>query len=197
MNQEDKERAIFYQNIQDFKETNIAQGKVMAKYYPLLFLGITNVLCFYQGLILLEQNVINIGQIIAFMILIQQLRRPTMRNLQGLSRVTLGVQGAKRILQLINSQSEIDMNSSGYNQPIKGHIKFEHVSFGYSKTKYNIKDISFSVEPGETIALVGTTGSGKTSITKLLTRLYDPQEGSISIDGIEEFYLQFFFKIGT
>lgn len=184
MNQEDKERAIFYKNIQEFKDINIAQGKVMAKYYPLLFLGITNVLCFYQGLLLLDQGLINIGELIAFMLLIQQLQRPTMRNLQGLSRVTLGVQGAKRILQLINASSEIDMNPSGYDQPIQGHITFNQVSFGYSNKKKNINNVSFSVEPGQTIALVGTTGSGKTTITKLLTRLYDPQEGSISIDDV-------------
>lgn len=185
MNQQDKEREIFYKNITDFKQTNIDQGKVMARYYPLLFLGIINVLCLYHGLLLLDQGIITIGHLVAYMILIQQLRRPTMRNLHGLSRVTLGVQGAKRILQLINSDSDIDMNPFGYNQPIKGYIKFENVSFGYSKYKSNLKNISFSVNPGQTVALVGTTGSGKSTVTKLLSRLYDPQHGIISIDGVD------------
>jgi ATP-binding cassette subfamily B protein len=185
MNQQEKERSIFYHNIADFKKTNIDQGKVLAKYWPLLFLGVANVLCLYHGLILLGNGQINIGQLVAYMILMQQLRRPTMRNLHGLSRITLGIQGAKRILQLINADSEIDMNLSGYSQPISGNVRFENVSFGYSNFKFNLKKISFSVESGQTIALVGTTGSGKTTITKLLTRLYDPQEGSISIDGVD------------
>lgn len=96
----------------------------------------------------------------------------------------MGVTGARRILQLINWESKIDLNPSGYSQPIKGVIKFENVSFGYTEHRLNVKNISFSVEPGQTVALVGMTGSGKTTITKLLARLYDPQSGVISIDGV-------------
>jgi ATP-binding cassette subfamily B protein len=184
MNQESKERAIFYKNIGDFKQTTIDQGKIMARYWPLLFLGITTVLALFHSLFLLEQGRLNIGQIVAYMGLIQLLRFPTFINIFALTVITMGVTGARRILQLINWESKIDLNPSGYSQPIKGVIKFENVSFGYTEHRLNVKNISFSVEPGQTVALVGMTGSGKTTITKLLARLYDPQSGVISIDGV-------------
>jgi len=185
MNQESKERAIFYKNIGDFKQTSIDQGNIMARYWPLLFLGIATVFALFHSLFLLEQNRLDIGQVIAYMGLIQLLRIPTFINIFTLTFITMGVTGARRILQLINWESEIDLNPSGYSQPIKGFIKFENVTFGYTEHKTNLKNISFSVEPGQSIALVGMTGSGKTTITKLLSRLYNPQNGRISIDGVD------------
>ena len=184
MNQAPKERTIFYKNIEDYKQNSIDQGRVIARYYPLLFFGVATVLALFHGLILLNAGVITIGDLVAYIGLIQLLRFPTFINIFAFTVLTMGVQSAKRILQLLNWESEIDLNPSGYSQDIKGYIKFENVTFGYNPTKPVIKNVSFSVEPGQTVALVGMTGSGKTTITKLLTRLYAPGDGTISIDGI-------------
>ena len=184
MNQEPKERGIFYKNIDDYKQNSIAQGRVIARYYPLLFFGLATVFALFHGLILLNTHVITLGDLVAYITLIQLLRFPTFINIFAFTVLTMGVQSAKRILQLLNWESDIDLNPSGYSQDIKGYIKFENVSFGYNPAKLVIKNVSFGIEPGETVALVGMTGAGKTTITKLLTRLYAPNEGSISIDGI-------------
>jgi ATP-binding cassette subfamily B protein len=184
MGQEDKERSIFYKNIGDYKQNTIAQGSVMARYYPLLFFGIATVFSLFHATILLNEGKIDIGQLISYIGLIQLLRFPTFINIFALTVLTMGVQSAKRILQIINWESLIDLNSSGYAEPINGNVDFENVTFGYSPAKTVIKNVSFSVKPGQTIALVGMTGSGKTTVTKLLTRLYEPQHGIITIDGI-------------
>ena len=184
MNQEPKERGIFYKNIDDYKQNSIAQGRVIARYYPLLFFGLATVFALFHGLILLNTHVITLGDLVAYITLIQLLRFPTFINIFAFTVLTMGGQSAKRILQLLNWESDIDLNPSGYSQDIKGYIKFENVSFGYNPAKLVIKNVSFGIEPGETVALVGMTGAGKTTITKLLTRLYAPNEGSISIDGI-------------
>ena len=184
MNQAPKERSIFYKNIEDYKQNSIDQGRVIARYYPLLFFGLATVLSLFHGLILVNQKTISLGDLIAYIGLIQLLRFPTFINIFAFTVLTMGVQSAKRILQLLNWESDIDLNPSGYSQEIKGYIKFENVTFGYNPDKPVIKNVSFSVEPGQTIALVGMTGSGKTTITKLLTRLYAPTNGAVSIDGI-------------
>ena len=184
MNQEPKERSIFYKNIEDYKQNSIDQGRVIARYYPLLFFGLATVFALFHGLILLNAGTISLGDLVAYITLIQLLRFPTFINIFAFTVLTMGVQSAKRILQLLNWESDIDLNPSGYSQDIKGYIKFENVSFGYNSSKPVIKNVSFSIEPGQTVALVGMTGAGKTTITKLLTRLYAPTEGSISIDGV-------------
>ncbi|MHA2364571.1 MAG: ABC transporter ATP-binding protein [Candidatus Hodarchaeales archaeon] len=183
MAQENKEKSIFQRNTGDFKENTIEQGKIMARYYPLLLLGVATVLALFHGLWLVNEGVIDTGQLVAFMLLIQLLRFPTFINIFAFTLVSLGVASARRILELINADTEIDSNPKGYNQVIQGNISFENVTFGYNE-KSVINDISFKVKPGQTVAIIGMTGSGKTTITKLLTRLYNPQKGNIIIDGV-------------
>ena len=185
MSQEEKERSIFNKNSEDYRQNSIQQGKVIARYYPMLFFGLAMVFSLLHGILLLNSNTISLGDLIAFIGLVQLLRFPTTSNIFAFTNLTMGVQSAKRILQILNWESDIDLNSSGYAQEIKGNIKFENVTFGYSPTKPVLKNVTFFVEPGQTIALVGMTGSGKTTITKLLTRLYEPQEGFIQVDGVD------------
>ena len=184
MGQEEKERSIFYKNIKDYRQNTIEQGDIIARYYPLLFFGIATVFSLLHGVILLNLGWIQVGDLVTFIGLIALLRFPTFINIFALTVLSLGVQSAKRVLQILNWESEIDLNPSGHSQLIKGYIKFDNVTFGYNPVKPVLEKVNFSIEPGQTIALVGMTGSGKTTITKLLTRLYEPQEGTITIDGI-------------
>lgn len=89
-----------------------------------------------------------------------------------------------RIQEILNSKEE-DYETGLHDFPIKGAVSFKHVSFGYSKRHKLLKDVSFDIKPGTTTAILGATGSGKSSLVHLLLRLYDYQEGSITIDGIE------------
>jgi ATP-binding cassette subfamily B protein len=96
----------------------------------------------------------------------------------------MGVVSAGRILDLMSEQTELDENTGGNVAPITGRITFEHVSFSYGGDDV-LNDVSFEALPGETIAIVGETGSGKSTLTKLVNRIYDPTEGRILIDGVD------------
>ncbi|MFN8447284.1 MAG: ATP-binding cassette domain-containing protein [Anaerolineae bacterium] len=97
-----------------------------------------------------------------------------------------GLASARRILDIINAETPLDQNAQGYAQPIKGEIAFEHVSFGYATGHTQVlHDISFKVEAGAIVAIVGQTGSGKSSLTKLINRTYDVDEGRVLVGGVD------------
>ena len=131
-------------------------------------------------------NLINIGEIIAYYGLLSQLRFPTFISIFVFAIVRLAVSSSQRLLELMNTETEIDENKEGTKKTIKGEIEFENVSFIYPGSKRSvIRNINFKVQAGQTVAIVGTTGSGKTTLTKLISRLYDVSEGRILIDKID------------
>jgi len=92
---------------------------------------------------------------------------------------------ARRILDLINRETDLDQNLAGYSKPLKGAIEFRHVSFAYAEDEPALTDISMKIEPGQTVALVGQTGTGKTSLVKLVNRTYDVSGGALLVDGVD------------
>jgi ATP-binding cassette subfamily B protein len=101
------------------------------------------------------------------------------------SQVSLGIAGAKRILELINLENDLDQNVIGYSEQMQGEIEFRQVTFSYGNGEPALQDISFKVEPGQTVAIVGQTGTGKTSLVKLVNRTYDVSSGQVLVDGVD------------
>jgi len=170
----------------NYRDAFIQQGRVQAKYYPILFLAITVTIGFTHSLILYFQGLLTIGQIISYLALLGLLRFPTFISIFVFAIIKLASSSAKRLLELMNEKSEIDENVKGISKTVQGSIKFENVSFKYPGTdNLVLKNISFEVRPGQTVAIVGTTGSGKTTLTKLIARLYDVSEGQILVDNVD------------
>lgn len=183
--QEKYEKQLFTNNIGKFKDIAIDVGRTQAKYYPLLLLGIATALALLHGIFLVTAGTISFGELISYMLLIQLLRFPTFINIFAITVLSMGIASSERIISVIEGDTEIDLNASGKADTIRGDIEFRNVIFGYNKKIPILNQISFHAHPGETIALVGMTGSGKTTITKLLARLYDPQHGQILVDGVD------------
>ena len=182
--QEAQEKRKFARNAQLVRDFYVQEGQVQARYLPVLFYGFALTGAFAHGLWLVQQNVIDVGQLVAYMGLMGILRFPTFISIFTFSLVQLGVAGARRILEMIEEETEMDENKAGRVATLRGDIVFDHVGFGFGVAPV-LKDISFHVRPGQTVAIVGQTGSGKTTLTKLVNRIYDVDEGSIQIDGID------------
>jgi ATP-binding cassette subfamily B protein len=108
---------------------------------------------------------------------------PTFISLFAYSQVSLGLAGARRILELITTETELDENKEGYAAPINGAIEFRNVTFGYSDSPV-LENVSFRVEPGHTVAIVGQTGAGKSTLSKLINRIYETTSGDVLVDGV-------------
>ena len=185
--QEAQEKRKFFRNASLYRDHFVRQGQVQARYLPLLLIGFALSGAFAHGLWLLSRGDLSVGQLVAYMGLMGVLRFPTFISIFTFSLVQLGIAGAERILALIDEETELDENAGGHSATIRGEIEFDDVSFhfGGDSDVAALRDLSFRVEPGETVAIVGQTGSGKSTLTRLVNRIYDVDEGSLRIDGLD------------
>lgn len=185
MAQEQSEIGRFIDSARKYRDAVVLQGHVEARFLPLLLLGLAEGFGFLHALLLYRQGLINVGAVVAYFGLIQLFGFPTFVSLFAYSQVSLGIAGARRILELITRETKLDQNVQGHTGLIHGNIEFRNVSFAYDGNELALKDINFAVSPGQTIAIVGQTGVGKTTLAKLVNRTYDPTFGEVLIDGVE------------
>ncbi len=182
---EEGEIALFERYARRFRNVFVRQGDVEARFVPLLLMGIAEAGGLLHALILFRQGALQVGDVVAYFGLLQLFGFPTFVSLFAYSQVSSGLAGARRILELIARQNNLDQNTAGYAAPLRGAVEFRHVSFAYPDGERVLEDISFSVQPGQTVAIVGQTGSGKTTLTRLINRTYDVADGQVLVDGVD------------
>ena len=182
--QEKQEYGRFRVKAENYRDLFVKQGKIQALYLPLLMFSFTLALGLAHALYLFTNGALSIAQVITFMGLLGMLRFPTFVSIFAFSLVKLGTAGSERILAILNAETEIDENRAGIEKPIDGEVEFDNVSFAYNDSNM-LKDISFRAKPGETIAIVGQTGSGKSTLTRLINRIYEVSGGRVLIDGVD------------
>lgn len=186
--------------IASFREQNQAVYKaaVTANSYAMLLMPLTNVLGNFfvivlagLGGVLALQGLVSVGTIAAFINYGQNFINPLRLIANMYNSVQAALAGAERVFEIIDSPTEpADTPDALALQPMRGDVCFENVHFGYDPKTPVIKNLNLCAQSGQTIALVGPTGAGKTTIINLLTRFYDPQGGSIRIDGVDLRQLQ-------
>jgi ATP-binding cassette subfamily B protein len=163
----------------------VRQGDIEARYLPYLLYILTLTGGLIHALFLFRQGMLNVGQVVSYFGILLLLDFPTWSSLFTYSQISLGLAGARRILQLLNNETTLDQNTGGYSAPMRGEIEFRDVTFAYEGHEPILQNISFKVKPGQTVAIVGQTGSGKTSLVKLVNRIYDIRAGQVLIDGVD------------
>ena len=179
------EIALFKQNVKRYKNAAVEQGNKEARFLPLLLYGIALAAGLLHALLLFRAGRIDLGGVVGYFGLLLMLDFPTFASLWAYSRISLGLAGAKRILEVMNREDNLDQNAAGYAKPMRGEIEFRSVSFKYADGDAVLDHISFKVQPGQTVAIVGQTGSGKTSLARLINRTYDVTDGQVLVDGVD------------
>ncbi len=190
--QETHEVSRFRRAVDGWRIAFLQQAAVEARFIPLLVLGLLQAIGLLHSLLLLRSGAISIGDVISFNGLLLLFGFPTWAGQFAYSRVASGMASARRLLELINARTELDQNESGYDAPMRGAVTFEGVNFCYPtitgcerRDSATLEEINFTVEPGQTIAIVGQTGSGKSTIAKLINRIYDVDAGRVLVDGVD------------
>ncbi len=185
MAQEQQEIGLFRANAWNFRQYFVRQGDVEARFIPFLLMALTQAGGLFHAIWLYRNGAIALGDIVAYFGLLLLLGFPTFVSLFAYSQVSMGVAGARRILELINRETDLDQNERGHDRPMRGRVEFRGVAFSYETGETALADIALRVEPGQTIALVGQTGAGKTSLVKLINRTYDASQGQVFVDGVD------------
>lgn len=128
---------------------------------------------------------LTLGVLISFIMYIQMFFRPIRMIADRFNTLQMGIVSSNRILDLLDSKDHIPNNGTFAPPTLKGHVKFENVWFAYTDEDYVLKNVNLEVKPGETMALVGATGAGKSSVINLLGRFYEINKGNIHIDGVD------------
>jgi len=137
----------------------------------------------FGGLRVVESDALSLGIIVMFVDLAQLLFRPLRQIADKFNSLQMGMVAANRVFKIIDTEAFISDEGNQTIDQLEGKIDFKHVRFSYKPDEEVLKGISFSVEPGQTVAVVGATGAGKSTVINLLNRMYDIDSGSIEIDG--------------
>ena len=182
--QELQEQHKFRYNASLYRDYFVKNGQIQGRYLPTLLAAIALAGAFLHGLYLLSQHQLTVGGLVSYMGLMAIIRFPAFMSIWSFSLVQLGVAASERILSLMREETELDENEGGFREQMQGDIVFENVTFSYGSTPV-LKNVSFHAKPGQTIAIVGQTGSGKSTMTKLVNRIYDVDSGRVLVDGVD------------
>lgn len=175
---------------EEHKQANLRSVLYYSIYFPVAEIiaaaGI-GLLVWYgaKGVINYEETGITIGKLIAFIMYIQMFFRPIRMIADRYNTLQMGIVSSSRILNLLDNQEHVQQNGTHIPDQLKGEVKFENVWFAYNEGEYVLKGINISMRAGETVALVGATGAGKSSVINLLNRFYEIERGSIRVDGVD------------
>lgn len=186
-NNEEPEYKKFKEINKEHRQANMRSVLYYSVYFPVAeviqALGIGLLVWFGAKGIIQEQ--VTFGTLIAFIMYIGMFFRPIRLIADRFNTLQLGIVSSSRIFHLLESDDNIPNEGKLKPSDIRGEVAFNNVWFAYNDEDYVLKDISFKVNPGETIALVGATGAGKSSIINLLNRFYDINKGQICVDGVD------------
>jgi ATP-binding cassette subfamily B protein len=194
--QENAEVDKFVMNASRVRNAFVKQGDLEGRYIAMLLLGSAYAFGLFHALLLFRSGEINLGAVVAYFGLLRLLEFPTFVSTFAYSQISLGLSSARRILELITRETNLDQNAQGYTEPMKGEVEFRNVSFSYNLSGVDgeyastakedvLQNISFKVKQGQTVAIVGQTGAGKTSLVKLINRTYDTMQGQLLVDGVD------------
>jgi len=188
LSQESEEISRFKESNERYQEKSIYTSEIWARFFPFMeFIGnVCVVVLLATGGYLVISGRMKQGELVAFFSLVWYIMGPLQNLGFIINQFSQSKAAGERLLQILDEPSEIISPEDPYAPDhIKGEIAFKHVSFKYpNETVYALKDVSFDVEAGQVIGLLGATGSGKSTITQLLSRFYDITDGELLIDGM-------------
>tara|TARA_E500000331_G_C17266911_1_gene717527 strand:- start:1678 stop:3438 length:1761 start_codon:yes stop_codon:yes gene_type:complete len=136
----------------------------------------------WGGSAILSGNEVTFGELVAFILYIHMLFRPIRQLADRFNILQMGIVGSERVFRILDADQKIEDKGKSVLENVKGEICFQDVFFAYNKNQWVLKNINFEIQAGKTLALVGETGAGKTSVTNVLNRFYDIQKGAIYVD---------------
>jgi ATP-binding cassette subfamily B protein len=174
----------------EHRQANLRSVLYYSVYYPvaeIIAAAGTGLLVWYgaKGVINTEITGITIGKLIAFIMYIHMFFRPIRMIADRYNTLQMGIVSTSRIMNLLDNKEHVQATGTYRPELIRGEVKFEHVWFAYNDNDYVLRDINLEIREGETVALVGATGAGKSSVINLLNRFYEIQKGRITIDGVD------------
>jgi ATP-binding cassette subfamily B multidrug efflux pump len=187
---EKREFEKFKEINEEHKRANLRSVLYYSIYFPvaeiIAAVGI-GLLVWYgaKGVINYDATGITIGKLIAFIMYIQMFFRPIRMIADRYNTLQMGIVSSARMLDLLDATDDVQKNGTHKPAHVHGEVKFDHVWFAYNDSQYVLKDINLDIKSGETIALVGATGAGKSSIINLLNRFYEINRGQILVDGVD------------
>lgn len=184
---EEQEMKKFEDINKEHRNAHIRANWYFSIFFPVLeiIIAIATGLLVWYGSKQVLADVISPGVVVAFLMYINMIFRPIRELIDKFNTLQMGMVSAERIFDVLDTD-EFTPNSGTYQpEHIRGEIEFKNVWFAYNDDKWVLKDVSFKVKPGETLALVGATGAGKSSTINILSRFYEIQKGQILLDGVD------------
>ena len=185
-NRIDHEQQLFENESEDYRKKKLRLDMIESLFHPALnfLIGLSLLIVVWKGGEMVIEGMITVGNIAEFLIYVAYLTWPVAALGYTTNRFQRSLASWNRIQELMNEPIEIKDAEDKVDQEVKGHLQFKGVGFNYpGSDEMELKNISFEINPGENIAIVGRTGSGKSTLVQLIPRLFDPTEGEILLDG--------------
>ncbi len=186
-NAEAQERAKFKAINRAYTGANLKAIFAYAVFFPfveIISAAALGIMVWYGAKGVISNN-ITLGLLVAFPVYLNMLFRPVRMLADKFNTLQMGMVAAERVFALLDEATFLEKNGSKKVDILRGEVAFKNVDFSYDNENYVLKNVSFNLKKGETLAIVGSTGSGKTTITSVLNRFYEIQKGSITVDGVD------------